>query len=74
MLAVNDEVIEVNGIEVQGKTLDQVNEGAYLFNNNKLISKIRLKISETYSVFYLFIFLSYFFMKEVITNLRFCFF
>ena len=30
LLAVNDEVLEVNGIEVAGKTLDQVSEN-YLF-------------------------------------------
>lgn len=27
LLAVNDEVLEVNGIEVHGKTLDQVSQG-----------------------------------------------
>lgn len=29
LLAVNDEVLEVNGIEVHGKTLDQVNSHLY---------------------------------------------
>lgn len=39
LLAVNDEVLEVNGIEVAGKTLDQVNK-TQIFT---LISKNNLK-------------------------------
>lgn len=39
LLAVNDEVLEVNGIEVAGKTLDQVNKTQIFI----LISKINLK-------------------------------
>lgn len=31
LLAVNDEVLEVNGIEVAGKTLDQVRFNIYFF-------------------------------------------
>lgn len=41
LLAVNDEVIEVNGIEVAGKTLDQVkkikNSMACCFNNFQIL-------------------------------------
>lgn len=33
LLAVNDEVLEVNGIEVHGKTLDQVSESWARFGN-----------------------------------------
>lgn len=40
LLAVNDEVLEVNGIEVVGKTLDQVCK----FINFKITTKIKIII------------------------------
>lgn len=40
LLAVNDEVLEVNGIEVHGKTLDQVTD-MMVANSSNLIITIR---------------------------------
>lgn len=39
LLAVNDEVIEVNGIEVAGKTLDQVSQRT-VYSNNFLLNSV----------------------------------
>lgn len=45
LLAVNDEVIEVNGIEVAGKTLDQVTDMMVANSSNLIITgKIYFKI------------------------------
>lgn len=38
LLAVNDEVIEVNGIEVAGKTLDQVTDMMVANSSNLIIT------------------------------------
>ena len=45
LLAVNDEVLEVNGIEVQGKTLDQVSDSCYSYRKLLFILLLSLLLS-----------------------------
>ena len=49
LLAVNDEVLEVNGIEVAGKSLDQVNSLGCVLQSKKCCKAMRQRLQHQFS-------------------------